>query len=298
MAMTRCQHCHAPTQLYLCQSCTTQLANMLHQLTWLIGELDARIQNLDRINIGTIGRNRRPNELNVMDFDAAETARKLRKTLTQWVTTITERHTGRRPPGLSTVTTQNLARWLYVNVHAIARLDLAVKGRHPLYDDIARLVGNPTDPQGGQLVKALNRHEKHFAGTCPTIRAYDGNEPIECATMLYADIDQTTITCPTCKQPIDVERNRRRAASNRDLLPREELLEVLTNIDEPVTPEQLDRWITAKRLRVRGYLHDGELVRFRINEHSIAVYSVARARKLRRRDEQLERARHAITEHR
>lgn len=285
--MTRCQHCHRPTSLYLCENCATTLANMLDQLVWLIDELDTRIQRLDRISIGTIGRNRRPDEMNIIDFDAAELARRVRKRLLHWVTTIAQHHTGRQPPALDTVTTQSLARWLATNTHAIALIDLNNKGRHQLYDDINQLVG--TDHRAGQLVQAVDRQpERHFAGMCPTItgKHHDGT-PRECGQTLFADIDDTTTECPDCHQLINVEKNRHQAARDRDLKPRTELVDILANVGEPVDERQVDRWISARRLRIRGYLHNGEMVRFRINEHSIALYSVARARKLRRRDHHL-----------
>lgn len=294
--MINCQHCGRPTQLYLCDDCQTQLANMLDQIPSLAEELDTRIQKLDRIHQGTIGRNRRPDELNIMDFDAAETARKLRKTLLHWVTTIAERHSGRRPAGLSTVTTANLAKWLRTNVGAIARLDLTHRGRHQLYDDIAHYIS--PDQRGGQLIRAIDRNERHFAGTCPTITGHDHDgDPIECGTMLYANTDDPTTTCPECHQPINVEHNRRQAAETRDLRTTTEILEVLTNIDEPVTPDQLNRWITARRLRTMGWRHDGTLVQTRVNEHSQPLYSLKRARKLRRRDEQLQRIRQQVKAH-
>ncbi|MGA5467163.1 DUF1922 domain-containing protein [Mycobacterium sp. NPDC050041] len=280
--MTDCQHCGRPTTLYLCNDCTQQLAVMLDQIPWLLDELDARIQKLDRIHLGTIGRNRRPEELNVMDFDAAETARKTRKKLLHWVTTVATRHTGRQPPGLSTVATKQLALWLRANIDHIARLDIAGK----LYNDIAHLVGS--DQRGGHLVAAINPTERRFAGTCPTIRGHDTDgEPIECGHMLYADIDEHTIECPSCHQKIDVERNRRDAAASRDLRTVPEILEVLDNLDESVDPKRLDQWIQAKRLRLKGWRHDGALVETRVNEHSHAVYSLERARKLRRRDQQI-----------
>jgi uncharacterized Zn finger protein (UPF0148 family) len=293
--MTRCQNCHSQNDLYLCQSCQTQLANMLHEIPWLLEELDARIQKLDRIGVGTIGRTRRPDELNVMDFDAAETARRIRKTLIRWVETIAEQHTGRRPAALTTATTANLARWLEHNVAAIATLNLAHKNGHALYQAIDTLVG--TTQHGGTLIQAINRHERHYAGPCPTItRRNHRGEPIECAQPLYADIDQTTVTCPTCRKPIDVEHNRMATAKARDLRTREDILEVLADIDETITEQQLDRWITAKRLRIRGYFHNGTITDTRTNKLSQPLYSVAKARKLRRRDEQLQRLRHALAE--
>ncbi|EFG75262.1 hypothetical protein HMPREF0591_4825 [Mycobacterium parascrofulaceum ATCC BAA-614] len=290
--MINCQNCGRPAQLYLCNDCTTQLENMLDQIPSLTEELDTRIQKLDRIHHGTIGRNRRPDELNIMDFDAAEIARKLRNTLLNLITDIAQRHTGRTPPALNTVTTANLARWLQANTAAIARLDIAGH----TYRTIAQLVG--PDQRSGDLIRAIDRHERHFAGTCPTTRGhYPDGDPIECGTMLYADTDNRTTTCPECGQTIDVEKNQRETAKSRDLRTTTEILELLTNIDEPVDPNQLDRWITARRLRTMGWRHDGALVKARVNEHSEALYSLKRAQKLRRRDEQLQRIRRQVKAH-
>lgn len=282
--MNLCQACKRPHQLYLCDDCQTQLANMLDQLPWLIEELDNRIAQLDRISLGTIGRNRRPNELNPVDFDAADLARRVRKTLLRWATTVAERHSGRRPPALDTVHTKHLARWLETNLSAITRLNCAGN----LYHDIKRLVG--TDEQRhGQLVQAINPTEKHLAGPCPTTlgRHHDGT-PRKCDTMLFADTYDKTTTCPNCKQTINVQENRERAAADRDLHTKADLLEVLDNIGEPVTETRLNAWIRARRLRPAGWIHDDHAItEFRLNNTAEPVYSVERARKLRRRDHTL-----------
>lgn len=282
-----CQHCHRrEDHAYLCQSCQTQLTNMLDQIPWLLKELDNRIQNLDRISAGTIGRARRPDHMDPIDFDACELARTIRAKLQHWVETIAQRATGRTPSGLHTVTTADLARWLSANITHIARLDLAKKGRHQLYDDIADLTGTPEQP--GRIHRAINPNEHHLVGPCPTItgRHPDGTAR-QCEHTLYADTFDQTVTCPDCHQDIDVEATRLQAAAARDLHARTELLDILTTIDEPIDPDQLDRWITARRLRPAGYHHDGAITEFRINPNDEPVYSLERARKLRRRDHNL-----------
>lgn len=277
--MNLCQACKRPNQLYLCEECSTTLWNMLDQIPWLLDELDARIQKMDRIPHGTIGRNRRPHEMSVIDFDACETARNTRKSLQKWVEDVAERHTGRTPPGLDTCATRDFARWLQVNTTAIARLDLA----GALHHDISKMVG--PGPRGGQLVNAINRVEKRFAGPCPTIRGYDNQgRPIECGTTLYADVDENSTVCPDCEQTINVTDNLDKAAVDRDLLPEPKLLEVLKNIGEPVSRVKLYQWIREQRIRPKGWMHQGQIMPLRVRRGDPAVYSLARARKLRNRE--------------
>lgn len=274
-------HCHQPTQNYLCENCTTQLANMLDQLPWLLDELDARIQRLARTNQGTIGRTSRPNELNIIDFDAAETARKVRKLLLHWVQEVVEQATGRRPPALHTAAAQDLAKWLCANTNHIALLPCAPS----LYTDIEKLA-NTDNNHRGELIIAINPQERHFAGPCPTTTGHTTTgEPIECETPLYADTDETTVTCPTCNQKIDVEKNRLKAAVDRDLLPEPKLLEVMDNLGERISRVKLYQWIREQRIRPKGWIHDGKISNYRIRRGDPAVYSLKRARKLRLREQ-------------
>ncbi|MBI3226613.1 MAG: DUF1922 domain-containing protein [Mycolicibacterium cosmeticum] len=290
---TECRNtaCKRPSQRYLCDDCATVLSNMLDQVPGLLGELDARIQKLDRVPHGTIGRTRGAADLNVMDFDAAETARDARKTLRRWVETVTNRHSGRIPPGLDTCATRDFARWLQVNIDAIAHLDCA----GDIFADINNLVGS--GHRGGKLVKAIDRRERHFAGPCPTICDYDKTgRPIECGHILHAEIGDRTVDCPKCKQEIDVEKNRSKALASRDLMTVPTLVEALYNAGEPAEAEKIERWITSQRLRPRGYLHQGVFVKKQVRKEDPAVYSFERARKLVRRDQQLIRRQKVTTQ--
>lgn len=282
--MSSCQVCQRDERdVFMCNVCQEQLDVMLSQVPWLLDELDARVQKLDRVNIGTIGRTRRQDSLDVIDFAAADELRRIRKLLLRWVIHIVEAHTGRIPPELASVTTPDLARWLKVNVPAIARLDTA----GALYRDIHKLVGNSTE-RTGTLVRAINPTQRHLVGPCPTPTGRDRHgQPTTCGHVLYADTYDRTITCPDCHQDIDIETTRRRAAAERDYLTADQLLEVMANCGEPIDPEILQRWIKARRLRPAGRLHNGTIVPTHTHDNEPYVYSVKRARKLRARDHRL-----------
>ena len=297
--MNTCRNhaCQRPTQLYLCDDCTRQVRDMIDQLPWLLNELDNRIQKLDRIPHGTIGRSRRPDELSVIDFDAAETARKARKTIRDMVQTINGpgpihlqctvpadfigplRPAWRRLPTDYQPNPIELIDWLMRRIDTIARHR---KAGH-VYRELNRLVG--TDQKGGQLVAAINRNERHFAGPCPTIRGRNHRgEPIECGHILYADINDRTVTCPDCKCDIDVQRNRLKAAVDRDLLTEPKLLEVMTDIGEPISRVKFYQWIKAGRLKPQGWIHRGTIVPHKILKKDPRVFSLSRTRQLRLAD--------------
>lgn len=286
--MIPCKACHRPNPLYLCDDCQEQLRVMLDQLPWLLEELDNRIQCLTRYQTGTIGRSGRPDELTIIDFDAAETARAVRKKLLTWVETVAQRHTGRQPAALTTVTTKDLARWLQANTAAIARQDCA----GDLYQDIKALVGTDHQPTG-QLVRAINPTQHHLVGPCPTItgRTHTG-QPRQCGHMLYADTYDQTVECPTCKQTINVEDNRRRTAAERDLHTRQDLQDMLTNIDEPITETQLNHWIKWRRLKRQAWLEDGIITEYNLTNQAQPLYSIQQARTLRRRDQRFTHRKH------
>lgn len=278
-----CQNCSTDNPNYLCDTCSVQLTQMLDQLPWLLKELDARIQKLDRVNLGTIGRTRRQDSIDVMDFAASEKSRKVHKMLLCWVIRVVEHHTGRIPPVLASVATPNLARWLHVNIAAITHYPQA----GDLYRDIRTLVGPDTN-RTGTLVTAINPTQRHLVGPCPTITGRDRHgQHAHCGRILYADTYDRTITCPDCGNDIDIEKTRRAAAAERDFHTADQIVEVMANCGEPVDPDTLNAWIKAKRLRPAGRLHNGAIVPTHTHDNEPYVYSVKRARKLRARDQKL-----------
>lgn len=274
--MITCQHCKRQTQNYLCDDCTDQLHDMLTQIPWLLQELDTRIQKLDRINIGTIGRSRRPDELTVIDFDALDIARDIRKKLLKWVTQIAQHHTGRQPAALHTVTTPDLARWLATNTHAITRTTHAGN----LYRDINHIVG--TNQQGGQLIDAINRQDRTYYGPCNTTIGRDQHgRPRPCGHDLYGPRESAEITCPSCKSTHDPRRQLTATINTRDLVTETVLLETLDTMGEPVSRVQLYAWIKSGQLTPRGWVHAGRIVPYKVRHKDPRVFSLKQARELR-----------------
>ena len=286
--MTQCQTCGARSQTYLCPDCSDRLESMLSEIPELLDELDARIQQLDRITVGTIRRQRRPAEMAPIDVAALDESRKVRDTLKHWVTTVAERHNGRRPPGLGTVATPDLARWLARNIQHVQNLHCEGKKCRrcagDLYQEIHHLVGDAgvQNGQRGELVTAVRPVERHFAGLCNTIRGYDNHgKPIECGRALYTESDARTVTCSACGFDIDVKRNLTRTFVEHDLLTEQKLLETLDQLDEHISARQLDKWIDGGQLPIAGYLHHGEVVPEKKRHKDPRVFSLSRVRHLR-----------------
>lgn len=278
--MNLCQHCKRPTQNYLCDDCTNQLHDMLTQIPWLLDELNNRIQKLDRISVGTIGRSRRPDELTVIDFDAVDLARAIRKKLLKWVNSIARHHTGREVPALATVDTADLARWLAANTQAIVRIALA----GALYKDINHIVG--TNEHGGQLVDAINRQDRTYYGPCTTTVGRDHKgQPRHCGHDLYGPRESIEITCPRCKTTADARKQLTATTTSRDLVTETQLLETLDTMGEPVSRVTLYGWIKSGALTPRGWVHAGRIVAYKVRHKDPRVFSLSQARQLRERDQ-------------
>lgn len=131
-------------------------------------------------------------------------------------------------------------------------------------------------------LRMINRPDRHFAGPCPTIKAYSrAGKAIECGKFLYAATDERSITCPACKQPVDVQRNRQRAWLEGDLMTERVLLKRLADIDEPVGRNKFYEWIAAGRIRPRGWMHKGTFVEHYIQRGDPRVFSFRAVRQLR-----------------
>ncbi|MDD7812610.1 DUF1922 domain-containing protein [Mycobacterium sp. CSUR Q5927] len=276
--MITCQHCNRPTQNYLCDDCTDQLHDMLNQIPWLIEELNNRIQKLDRTTTGTIGRTRRPDELTVIDFDAATLARTTHKTLLALAETVANIAAG-RTPRLETVTTGDLALWIACKIPHIVRHHTAGN----TYRIINRLVG--ADEQGGQLVDAINRQDRAYYGPCTTIvgRDYQGR-PRQCGHDLYGPRESIKITCPRCKSTLDPRRQLTSTINDRDLVTETKLLETLDTMGEPVSRAKLYGWIRSGALTPLGWVHAGRIVAYKVRHKDPRVFSLSQARQLRESD--------------
>ncbi|WP_131721787.1 hypothetical protein [Mycobacteroides abscessus] len=176
----------------------------------------------------------------------------------------------RRLPQRYRPTAADAAEWLAENVNAIASDPAAAQ----CYNEMKTLLEN--------ALRIINRPDRHFAGPCPTIRAYSRKgKPIECGKFLYAATDERTVTCGRCKQPVDVQRNRQRSWLEGDLMTERVLLQRLADIDEPVGRNRFYEWITAGKIRPRGWMHKGVFVEHYIQRGDPRVFSFRAVRQVR-----------------
>ena len=255
----KCQQCGGRAQLPLCKTCTGQLGGMLDDLGWLLHELEITAARQDKLTVGTLPAGVvHPSPINV---GAIELLRSIGGQL-RWLVG------GFFNNDLPVAAQPRLMVWML-------RRDLDKlawrSDAETCYRTIQRLVG----PTGhGPIHDTINRCDRRFAGDCP-----------DCGVLLYAREEDIYTTCPACEMPVDVDKNQTRALAEYDLLPERALLNVLDNLREHVPRVTLYGWITTGKLPVAGYLSSDGVVARKGGPRDPRVYSLNRARTLRRREQ-------------
>lgn len=291
--MTKCRKCSQKCDLFLCTDCIDQLQEHLTEIAWLIGELEITLTGQDVLTTGGVGQS--SEDPSPIRFDSEGNPNTIgdqtRNAVTTWVRDLCETRRitfepvrvvpldfigplpderWRRLPQRYQPTAADAAEWLAEHVHAIA----ADPGAARCFKEMA-------DLRAGAL-RMINRPDRHFAGPCPTIKAYSRTgKAIECGKFLYGATDERSITCPSCKQPVDVQRNRQRAWREGDRLTERILLKRLKDIEEPVSERQLYRWLRQRKLSPVGWLHKGVFVEHYILRGDPRVFSLRAVRQLR-----------------
>lgn len=275
----QCKHCQAKTALQLCNTCTAKLQSTLTELPWLIKQIDVTVARQDKLTTSTVGKSgETPSPINV---GALDISRDIRTTLLNAHNTITALP-GLPPMRLDHVHTADLARLLAANTHRIRHHTQA----GTIYADITALVQDDELGRAPTAVKTINRTIRVFAGPCPTITGHNHRgEEIRCNTSLYADNDDTFTKCTKCDANVDVKQNQLRARVDRDLLTEKKLLEVMEDLGEKISRVKFYEWRRAGRITPRGFVHDGQIVQFRIRKTDPSVFSLSRARALRSQEE-------------
>ena len=245
----KCTQCEGRSQLPLCKTCKSQLDQMLADLSWLLHELEVTAARQDRLTVGMARPAERPSPANM---GAVELLRSIQVQLSGLA------HGVKLPPRM-------LVWWL-------RELDLASRddAAH-CYRAIQSLVGASGR---GPVHDIINRCDRRFAGDCP-----------DCGELCYARDEDIYITCGACKIPIDVAKNQHRALMEYDLLPERALLAVLDNLGEHVSRVKLYSWIKAGKIWPAGYLGKEGVVARKGGHRDPRVYSLTRARTLRRREQ-------------
>lgn len=279
----KCGNCCRETDLFLCRSCEIELHNHLESLPWFIRQLEVTVTRQDRLATGSVGRSgANPSPINI---GAMELSRTISTTLIAIVRDLTEER-GRKMPILVTDSV-SAAIWLGAHVTAISSGEGAGETMNEIRG-IAYAIG-----------KAINRSAPMYCGPCTTIVGRDANGEVECGRDLWADREEPEqqIQCRKCLVWITPREQLLTMISRRDLLPEFELIKALTHIGEAVSGEDCfcgsfdddicrpcrDRfrdWLYRGKLRIRGYLHDGIVVRRKVQDGDRRLFSLAQVRQL------------------
>jgi hypothetical protein len=294
---TKCQHCSAPASLYLCPDCAKLLDQMLEEIPDREEDLEVTRTCQDRIVGGSVGKSaERPWPIRV---GAMNLAAELLDLMTEWTDRISETHGEqflpafsmphglqgpllpgwqRLPLGYSGTATQR-SKWLRHHLQLLLKDQLVGQ----FYDRLADLVGDPDKPsRAGRIVLAIDRNTRQFAGLCPTtVRYGQEGKPVECGNTLYSINEQAEVDCSRCgAEGINVERNRARAMTERDLMDERRLLSTLDAIGEHVPRVRLYDWLRDGRLKAAAYMDGGQVVAEKRHHGSVRLFSLSRVRAL------------------
>lgn len=243
----KCTQCSGRAVLPLCNRCIDTLDGMLSELCWLLGELEVTAARQDRL---TIGESRQFGHPAPANYSACELLRSVGAQVEGIALALN--------PTLPDAPAQLVVWWLRLHLPSLVRLSDADKH----FRVIQRLVGFGAP---GPIHDAINRPDRRFAGPCP-----------DCGTVCHARHEDVYTACSGCGLPIDVEKNRAATLIDHDLLPEKLLLTVLDNLDEHVPRVTLYSWITGGKLLPRPDPR---------GRRGPRVYSLARARALRRHEQ-------------
>lgn len=280
--MSICLHCRRRTELYLCDDCKNELADMLDQMPWLIEQLDTTLTRQDKLTTATVGKSaENPSPINVGAMKLSRTTRTTLLALAEQVATTFHGRT----PQFETVATGDLALWIGCKIDRIQRHHTAGQ----VYATINELVGDGDNTDGGTLVLAINRSDRAYYGPCNNIVGRDrhGRER-NCGRDLYAPRDAINVTCPRCDTTVDARKQIERTRSASDLRTVDLLLDTMRNLGENVSRVKLYEWIKAGRLQPRGwYNKDHGIVDHYIRRGDPKVFSLSQARQLRWHEQEL-----------
>lgn len=134
----------------------------------------------------------------------------------------------------------------------------------------------------GALAAVIWPAERQYLGLCDCVRD-DGEE---CGQELRAEVGQAYVDCRRCRWRYDVAQLKAAALAGADdrLYKVDDLLRVLTALDEPVSRATLWRWAQQRRMEPRGWQHADDYG-VRITDHRIGagdaqVYRLGDARRL------------------
>lgn len=132
-----------------------------------------------------------------------------------------------------------------------------------------------------EILRTVNRPDRHFAGPCPTVKGHTRNgAQILCGEYLYAGSEDMFAKCPKCDASVDVKANRLRALHDGDLMTERVLLKRLAELDEAIPRVTFYQWIRKRKIQIKGYMHWGTFVEHYIQRGDPRVFSCREVREL------------------
>lgn len=231
---TECLNCEATlTTVWLCPTCTTELRNWLRRLPGLDQELATTMARLDQMG-GSVGGSSNMVAPSIVNFDAADTRRRLRRHLLNWTHTVNRWLTGNAPISFQI---RHMCDYLDECLDAYR----GQQGIGALHDETGFIVH--------QATTAIDKPRQHdgqdYAGPCGAV--FNNGT---CEHQLWVKHGTPTVTCPRCDTVWDVKARRESAlAAAADLTATAGMISrALTAQGVTVTPENIRTWKARGRL--------------------------------------------------
>lgn len=273
---TKCQHCGAKSQLFLCRTHIDELREMFTDLPRLAAHLAEAATGQTRL--GERSRRAKSDDSPMrVNLTASGLLDQVNGTLVRLVRDVSA---GRGEPyragcgatdpaasGYNSDTTK-LSLWLAHHVDDLAGVDTA----GARFDEIHAHIG--------RILSVINRPiPPRFCGPCPTVDDQDDRR--QCGMALMARRDAVEVRCPQCGETHNVELLLRRLLAEVDhwRFTRKEILMIMDTLGDRLHERTFQRWRKENVIKPRGWRRpDGRISLTNHGENDEPVYRLSDVR--------------------